>query len=268
MEEDIILAGDFNLMKSNDIGLYCTHALCHEGKARFHMAGQQFKISEGDCVIFTHSELVSDIQVSENFRATVIYLSNRYALKNMPKNDYDVIGKLTLLRNPIIPLTTQERMQFMDDVEQIRKRLDERGHRFHDDLMGCLTEVFRLDLYDFHARIYEQPQVSKQGAILLCKFIDMLKEKEYENHREVSYYASRLFITPKYLSEICKKISGFGANFWINHFTITGITRLLSDKDMPLKTIAERFHFSSLPYFSRYVQNILGVSPTEYRNKM
>lgn len=266
MNKGIILAEDFSFMASENIRLYCTHALCHKGEASFCLAGHLFKMQKGDCIIFPHSELVSEMRASEDFRTTVLYLSNEFAMQNKPKNDYDVVGRLSLLRNPVLPLLPEEQKIFMEDVEHIRQRESNAGHRFYNDLMGCLIEIFQLDLYDFHARIYGEPHVSGHGAILLGKFIEMLKSGEYETHREVSYYASRLFITPKYLSEISKNISGYSANFWIGRFTIDGIIHLLSNKNISLKNIAERFHFSSMPHFCRYVQNILGVSPTKYRN--
>nr|WP_303247166.1 helix-turn-helix domain-containing protein [Parabacteroides distasonis] len=98
------------------------------------------------------------------------------------------------------------------------------------------------------------------------RFINLLKAGDYRNHREVSYYASRLCITPKYLTEVCKKASGFTANYWIDRFTISRITHLLSDKNLTLKEISDNMNFSSLSFFNRYVQRLLKVSPSEYRN--
>lgn len=46
----------------------------------------------------------------------------------MPKNDYDVIGKLTLLRNPVLPLTEHEREVFMEDVNLIKRRYTGTDH--------------------------------------------------------------------------------------------------------------------------------------------
>lgn len=162
--QEILFADDFSFMASKEIDRYVTHALCHEGEASFHLAGQPFRMRKGDCIVITHGELVTDMSVSDDFRVTVLYLLGEYALKNMPKNDYDVIGKLTLLRNPVLPLTEHEREVFMEDVNLIKRRYTGTDHHFHDELVGCLTMAFCLDIYDFHARIYENPQISKQGG--------------------------------------------------------------------------------------------------------
>ena len=234
MNTDILFADNLDDMISGSFDRYCTHALCREGEASFLMTGEWFRMRKGDCVIFTHNELISKIEISDDFQVTVLYISNSFSFKNIPRNDYDVIGKLTLLRNPIMSLTERE--------------------------------TFVLDLYDFHARIYESPSVSEQNAVLMERFINLLKAGDYRNHREVSYYASRLCITPKYLTEVCKKASGFTANYWIDRFTISRITHLLSDKNLTLKEISDNMNFSSLSFFSRYVQRLLKVSPSEYRN--
>lgn len=43
------------------------------------------------------------------------------------------------------------------------------------------------------------------------------------------------------------------------------ITRLLRQKELSLMEIAERMNFSSMYYFSRYVQKRIHLSPSEYR---
>lgn len=93
----------------------------------------------------------------------------------------------------------------------------------------------------------------------------MLENGDYRTNREVIYYADILCVTPKYLSEISKKVSGYPANYWINRYTSLDIARLLRDKTLTFVQISDMFHFSSPAYFSRYVQRTLGLNPSQYR---
>lgn len=93
----------------------------------------------------------------------------------------------------------------------------------------------------------------------------MLEDGTYREHREVSYYVDCLCITSKYLSEVLKKVSRYAANYWINRYTILDISRLLRDKSLTFVQISDMFGFSSPAYFSRYVQQNLGLNPTDYR---
>lgn len=81
----------------------------------------------------------------------------------------------------------------------------------------------------------------------------------------MTYYADCLCVTSKYLSEVSKKVSGYTANYWINRYTTLDISRLLRDKSLTFVRISDMFGFSSPAYFSRYVQQHLGVNPTKYR---
>lgn len=89
----------------------------------------------------------------------------------------------------------------------------------------------------------------------------------YRQERHVDYYASLLCITPKYLSEVCINASGHNASFWIDRFTSEEIARLLKEGDLTMQDIADKFRFSSVNYFTRYVKRTLGMTPSEYRQK-
>ncbi len=114
--------------------------------------------------------------------------------------------------------------------------------------------------------IHGDSDISTQSASIMNRFLRMLEEGTYREHREVTYYADKLCVTPKYLSEVSKKASGYGANYWINRYTILDITRLLRDKSLSFVDISDIFGFSSPAYFSRYVQQNLGMKPSDYRD--
>ena len=99
----------------------------------------------------------------------------------------------------------------------------------------------------------------------MSRFLAMLEEGTYRRIREVSYYADALCVTPKYLSEVSKRVSGYAANYWINRYTTLDIARMLRDKSLTFVQISDLFSFSSPAYFSRYVQRNLGMNPTQYR---
>lgn len=99
----------------------------------------------------------------------------------------------------------------------------------------------------------------------MSRFMQMLSRGDYVEHREVSYYADKLFVTPKYLSEVSKGVSGMTANYWITRFTVIHIRRLLQEKKLTFTEIADMFGFPSLAYFSRFVLKNLGAPPSKFR---
>ena len=106
---------------------------------------------------------------------------------------------------------------------------------------------------------------SGQTSAVMDRFVAMLEVGNYREHRDVAWYANELCVTPKYLSEICKRVSGQSANYWINRYAAMELSHLLKDRSFTLTDIADHFNFASLSHFSRYVQNNLGASPSSFR---
>ncbi|MGV6946431.1 AraC family transcriptional regulator [Sphingobacterium sp. CZ-2] len=267
-EEDIVFSENFDEIGSDRFKEYCIHILCYRGKGKFQMSNKTFKIKAGNFIIWTHGKLVSHIHLSNDFQATVLYISNKFLRRNSPNNNYGIKGNLLLLQNPVLNLSERDKAICDNNLRNLKSRFEDKSHHFYQELLGCLVEAFVLDLFDIHVRINEEYTTTDPNAHLLRRFLALVESGEYIENREVAYYASKLFVTPKHLSEICKKVSGQSALFWINRFTITEIARLLKNKELTLTDIAEKMNFSSISYFSRYVQRNLGVSPTEYRQKM
>lgn len=225
----------------------------------------RYNVVSGDYVIVTNPALASDFSTSDGFDAVIMSLSDAFVTSMAVQSNYGIIGHLSLLRNPVMKLSRHDFHVCLEDLLRLRERLDEAHHLFREEMLGHLLLVHILDLYDIHARSREDLQVPERIAVLLRKFIELLYNGAYIRNRDLNFYASRLCITPHYLSEICNKVSGNPASYWIDRFTMLEITRLLRQKELPLAEIAERMNFSSFSYFSRYVQKRLNLSPSEYR---
>lgn len=103
---------------------------------------------------------------------------------------------------------------------------------------------------------------SSHPMILFNKFMDILTN-EHCTQRNLSYYAERLCISPKYLSTVCKNISNRSAHDWIRETVVNEIDNHLKFSNKSIKEIAMHFDFPNLAFFSRYVKQNLGATPTQ-----
>ena len=241
------------------------HILCRKGNMGFTFQDTHYNISSGDYVILPNAALANGFSASDDFQGILMNLSETFTTSIAIRSNYGIIGHLSLLRNPVMKLTGQDFRICETALQYLRARMADEKHLFREELLGSLLTAHILDLYDIHARSRKDLQVSERVASLLREFIGLLYNGEYVRHRDLEFYASRLCITPHYLSEICKKISGEPASYWIERFTMQEITRLLRQKELSLTEIAERMNFSSMSYFSRYVQKRINLTPSEYR---
>ena len=91
--------------------------------------------------------------------------------------------------------------------------------------------------------------------------------QQYPHEREVQWYASKLGITPKYLSEICKERSGKSASEWIADITITEIKHYLTHTTMPIHEVARIMEFPNASFFCQYTKKHTGLTPNRLRKQ-
>lgn len=263
--DNIIIENDLHDLASDRLRNYVAHVLCHEGECSFTFNLGEFRLQAHDSMIVRQGRMVENIKTSDDFKVQVIYVEQRFIELATPQSNYGIQGALSLFLNPVMPLTPSRYAICKQDFENIETRLNWQVSLFHHDVMVNAVQTMIIDFFEFHAHIYQEQEQSTQTTAIMVDFIKLLSRGDYREHRDIAYYADLLCVTPKYLSEVSKKSSGSAANFWINRFTILEISRLLRDKSVPLTEICDRFNFSSPSYFSRYVQNNLGVSPSAYR---
>ena len=225
---------------------YLCHAYCYGGHCTFERNGQSFRFEAGDCMIIARrGDLVMNLMESEDFRVDVIYVTQKFIELSTPQSNYGMRGQLFLFQNPIMKLTPEQQEVCRLNFEAVKRRLKQTEHRFRHDALMNAVECMIIDFFDFHAQLYPADKISSQQHQLM--------------------YADKLCVTPKYLSEVCKKVSGLPAAFWITRYTSLDISRLLRDRRLSFTDISDMFGFSSLSHFSRYVQTNLGAKPSDFR---
>lgn len=267
MTEDgkIIVTDSIEGLSAEEYSGYLLHALCIGGHCTFMFNEKEFRMTRGSYAIIRKTSAVYDVRQSADFRVRVVYVTPDFIELSTPQSNYGMRGQLALYLNPVMQLDALQLEKCRQDILNIDYRLADTNNHFHHDLMINAVQTLILDAFDFHSQLYGEVEVSTQYATIMRRFMNMLERGDYRRHREVSYYASELCVTPKYLSEVAKSVSGYGANFWINRYTILDISRLLRNKNLTFVQISDMFGFSSPAYFTRYVQKNLGVNPSEYR---
>src|SRR5690606_15560304 len=128
-------------------------------------------------------------------------------------------------------------------------------------------QIFVMEMWNIFADQMDLRFNSTEKSSLFERFLPLV-QKHCLEHREVEFYSGLLAITPKYLTEVCKKASGKTASDWIQNYTVQRLIILLKNPNLTFTEIADSLHFSSQSFFSRYVKKTLGVSPSEYRQRM
>jgi AraC-like DNA-binding protein len=266
MMQHIIIDDSLQRIGNAERAGYLCHAYCYRGYCTFQRNDKEFRFQAGDCMIISRrGDLVENLKASDDFKVDVIYVTQEFIEQSTPQSNYGMRGHLALFENPIMRLEPEQQEVCRMNFNNVKRRLTQVDHRFRHDALMNAVECMIIDFFDFHAKLYGVDKISSQYHQLMSEFIDLLERGDYRKNREIGYYADILCVTPKYLSEVSKKVSGMPANYWITRYTSLDISRQLRDRSLSLTDVSDMFGFSSMSHFTRYVQNNLGANPTDFR---
>lgn len=268
-QSDFVFTEDFAECCLEKYADYCLHILCLSGAARFAVGDTLFNVIGGDAIIKSSGKAITKLYCSQDFSVSALLISWRFLNAATPQSSYNAIGALSTTQNPVMPMQKADLDRCLLNFEEIRRRLEQPYHNFFAEVVRRAVETMILDFYDIHARMtHQNVEGVSQAARILQRFVTLLQEGLFKKERSVEYYASRLCITPKYLSEACIDVSGHNASHWIEHFTTQEIAHQLAIRNKQLSEIAYELNFSSPSYLSRYVKRTLGCSPSEFRKRL
>ena len=206
---------------------YNTIIHCQGGRILVEIGGnQQVKIRPGQMLLIPAGKLVQPLMISTDVNASVLLISDK-TLKSALGNQLSIWNKAMYMKEIYVVEICEELMQ-------------------HDDMTSLNDASTTHDKEVFN------------------EFLQLLSQQNQKRQR-VSYYADKMNISPKYLSSICKKVSGKNPMRWITENAMQDCYALLKDTDLSVKEISNRLGFPNPSFFGQYFREQAGVTPMEYR---
>jgi AraC-like DNA-binding protein len=187
-------------------------------------------------------------------------------MANNPVMSWATKGFVFIRMNPSMHLEGEDLETIRDDFTEIGKRYRSGQDMFRLDILGDLFSIFLYDLWRTYHSLLCESDVDDNSAKIFLRFAGFV-QRDCKTERHVSHYADLLCITPKYLNQVCIKVTNTPASKWIAYYTNYELIRLLDNPDKTLADIAFELNFSSSSFFTRYTKKHLGVTPSEYRRK-
>lgn len=134
--------------------------------------------------------------------------------------------------------------------------------------LNC-SEDFSATSLEAPAQLYLSKTVTSEALVsrkdeLFRKFTDLLK-LNYSREHDADFYARQLHITPKYLTLVCKDISGRSVKEWIDRALLRDASFLLKNTDKTISQIASSLHFESAELFGKFFKRMSKFSPRQFR---
>jgi AraC-like DNA-binding protein len=233
----IQLNGEEYIVRENNLLVIPPHAVRHSADVEHHC--------NVACVAFTPDFL----------------LETGITQKHIDSFEYLSSGSCTHLQ-----LTPEDATRFMNVITMLQeKNLSKTEHPFAADVVRHLFNAFQFELAGLYYKYMDQKKVvHDRKEELLWRFLALLPA-HVKSERGLQFYANRLYVTPKYLTQTVKKLSGKTAGKYIDDHVIVEAKNLLRDHKLSIAQVADQLYFSDQFFFSKFFKRYTGITPSDYR---
>ncbi len=268
MKVDFLFSTDFYRMNAPELSHTCMHMLCLAGEGSFVFNERCYHIVKNDLVVIPTPCRVSNLAAHADMQVEWFAADYKFLQNQLPSNNYSIGGSISLNQDPVISLTDEQASHLLEDFHRLRDRMGDHHLQFYHDLMGSLCLTMMYDIFEAHAQRDATAAHTDRTAHIVKQLMALLATGISRTERDVSYYAERLNVSPKYLSATIKRVTGHNVTSYIDRHTVPILKNYLDDERLSLTQIADRMNFTSLSYFSRYCTKHLGQSPSAYRQSL
>ena len=240
---------------------------CHSGEARIEIDLLEYDITPNTQIIFLPNSIINYSYASPDLSISYITFSNAFFQEATVRLDPSFFHFLK--ENPVVTLPVERTRTINGLIIELEDLYKDKENCFRLQILRNYIQSFLLDIYDKTHRIFEQnrPEGISRQEELFKRFIQLI-HKHCLNQREVSFYAQKMFITPRYLSAITQAVAGETAKNIIDKHVILEIKVLLESTDLSIQEIANRLQFPDQSFFGRYFKKHTSISPQYYRRKL
>lgn len=135
-------------------------------------------------------------------------------------------------------------------------------------LVLCQLKAFFIGFHEYLQRNpqYRPDEVKSYRVRELFNRFMMLLERDYKISRDVNYYAEKMNISSKYLTNIVNQVTGHTPKTIIDQYVILQLKLHLKRSTQSIKEMAWEFHFADVSFFCRYFKKHTGLTPQQIRS--
>jgi AraC family transcriptional activator of pobA len=236
------------------------------GKARY---GQHYyDFSEGG-LVFTAPGQVFESPGSQASAGYILLIHPDFLLSYTLAKNIRSYGFFSYAANEALHLSDQERETVMTVFRILAEELNSRIDDFSQDVIVSQVEL----LLNYSNRFYKRQFITRKAVSngLLQKLEEILDE--YFNNEKtltqgiptVQYLSEQLHISPSYLSDMLRSLTGQNAQQLIHHKLVEKSKEILSTSSLSVAEIAYQLGFEHPQSFSRMFKTKTNLSPLEFR---
>ena len=240
-------------------------ALCTSGHAQYTVDTKMHEVSAGDVIIISEEQVVADYMLSQDCKGIALIMSYDF-FQNIVSGVHELSALFLFARtHPVFHLDDNQTKALENDIEHIKEKIIDVGHRFRRELVMTMLKALIIDMSNIIYRFQQVGEAGQTRAEVIFRDFIQTVEKNYRTERRVSWYAQQLCITSKYLSETVRIVSRRTPSDWIDSYVTRELRVMLRNSTMSIKQIADELNFANQSFLGKYFKEHVGMSPSKFR---
>ncbi len=278
LDDDIVLVAGIELKENTDSIKTPRNAFyfCHKGSIVIETAEAEYTVHAGETFICPTGTYMRLKHLDPDAVFSALGLTDRILQSLLNTNMHIWNNIVYVLKERVAKPSSgedseHERIMGWHFSEMMSALIQMKTHPFRKQMIYLLLQT---GLMGFCGRYKESATKvrtvepldngASQAQIIFTKFMELVQNEPIK-HQPVYYYAEKLCISSKYLSYVCKQISGKSASEFIQSAVLGEIIHYLESTTLSVKEISCRMGFPNISFFGKYVKTYLGMSPNKYR---
>jgi AraC family transcriptional activator of pobA len=195
----------------------------------------------------------------------LIFTRNFLVKSGIHRHDVEVFDFFLLRHNPHLQLEQKEADILTAQIQLLQEKSKESKDKpFIEEVIRHHFLAFLYELASLNRKYLGNKVKRTRKEELHLRFHQLLSE-HVTKERSVRFYAAKLFVTPKYLTETVKEVGGKTAGEMIDEMVMREAKSLLRDPALSVSDVAGVLHFSDQFFFRKFFKRHEGLTPSEYR---
>lgn len=239
--------------------------LCLKGKGRIKVNFKEYELMPGCIVLLLPNRIVKIEKESDDFLMETLFMSFDLIIEFPTPKGFNLLDSARIV--PCIRVSESEILHLLEYHDFILKQYIEIDNIYREEIVKSLLYGLMLEI----SAVYNSNK-NDSGHLLPVKHEELsdnffrLLMKHYKKERNVSFYADKLCLTPKYLSTLIKKITGKPVLSWINETVIIEAKVLIKTTNLSILQVSEELNFPNPSFFIQFFKQHTGMTPLQYRN--
>lgn len=240
-------------------------ALCLKGNCKITINLNEYNICPNDMILLMPNQIVMLCEKSDDVSGLFIVVLKNFSNEILPSTEDMLSVFFYAKESPKTTLNPNEIKCLKEYHSFLRNKVKETENIYRKEIIRILLKSLFYEIANITKKKIPEKSIRKSRKTEVFESFLKTVVTHYKQQRSVTFYADKLYLTPKYLSCVIKEISGKSAGEWIDEQVILAAKALLKSSNMTIQEISVELNFANQSFFGKYFKQHTGISPKAYR---